>query len=288
MHRLLTALTALSLLLGCSAPTGGQHAALTGLASEAFSVPEAFGHVRHLAGRIGPRTAGSKGYLRAVRYVRADLDAAGWSTQLMGFGLGRRGRSWNVVARQPGATGPPSVLIGAHLDTVEGSPGGNDNASGVAVMLELARNLGTADVPGLALVAFGAEEFQPDGRHHIGSQVFVNRMSRAEREAMEVMVSADMIGKVRPYIVGRLAGTSRAAVRAVVDAAHRQGIRARGQALEDISDHGPFAKAGIPAAFLWTGFEPNHHLPSDVVKNCQRRALGRGGAILAELVETLL
>lgn len=155
-------------------------------------------------------------------------------------------------------------------------------------MLELARILGTTDVPGLALVAFGAEEFQPDGRHHIGSQVYVNRMSQAERDAMEVMVSADMIGKVRPYIVGRLAATSRSAVRAVVDAARRQGIRAHGRALGDISDHGPFARAGIPAAFLWTGFEPNHHQPSDVVKNCRRPALGRGGAVLGQLVETLL
>lgn len=278
---------ALSLALAPSPPTAAQQAPAEG-STEAFSVPEAFGHVRYLAGRIGPRAAGSKAYRRAVRYVRADLAASGWATQLMAFPLGQGGRSWNVVARQPGATEPPSVLIGAHLDTVEGSPGGNDNASGVAVMLELARILGTAEVPGLALVAFGAEEFQPDGRHHIGSQAYVDRMSRAERKAMEIMVSADMIGKVRSYIVGRLAGTSRAAVRAVVDAAHREGIRAHGQALGDISDHGPFATAGIPAAFLWTGFEPNHHQPSDVVKNCRRRALGRGGAILGELIETLL
>lgn len=223
-----------------------------------------------------------------MRYAQADLAASGWSTELMAFRLGQGGRSWNVVARQPGASEPPTVLIGAHLDTVVGSPGGNDNASGVAVMLELARILSTTDVPGLALVAFGAEEFQPDGRHHIGSQVYVNRMSQAERDAMEVMVSADMIGKVRPYIVGRLAATSRSAVRAVVDAARRQGIRAHGRALGDISDHGPFARAGIPAAFLWTGFEPNHHQPSDVVKNCRRPALGRGGAVLGQLVETLL
>jgi hypothetical protein len=51
------------------------------------------------------------------------------------------------------------LLIGAHLDTVPGSPGGNDNASGVAALLESARVLAAAPPEGLALVAFGAGRF---------------------------------------------------------------------------------------------------------------------------------
>jgi Peptidase family M28 len=58
--------------------------------------------------------------------------------------------------------------------------------------------------------------------------------------------------------------------------------------LGDISDHGPFALAGMPAAFLWTGFEPNHHQPTDVVRNVAPRSLRRSGEALLELVDRVL
>jgi len=251
-----------------------------------FSAESAFDHVRRLAGRIGPRPAGSAGYQRAVRYVEGAFVALGYETRRPGFPLPQGGRSWNVVARWPGS-GPDQLLIGAHLDTVQGSPGGNDNASGVAVLVELARVLAEGDgpPPGLALVAFGAEESQPDDGHHIGSQAHVDRMDADQRDALELMVSADMIGKARPFIVGNLEGTPRSAARILVRTAREVGLRANLRTLGDISDHGPFALAGIPAAFLWTGDEPNHHQPTDVVRNVARRALARAGALLLALVE---
>jgi aminopeptidase YwaD len=193
------------------------------------------------------------------------------------------------VARWPG-DGEVRLLIGAHLDTVDGSPGGNDNASGVAVLLEAARVLTETGGPpsGLALVAFGAEEFQPGGTHHLGSDAYVDRMAPADRASLEMMVSADMIGKVRPFISASLQGTPRRAARVLARSARAAGFRATVRALGDISDHGPFARAGMPAAFLWTGFEPNHHLPTDVVRNCRPRALVRAGAVLLRLIEERL
>jgi hypothetical protein len=138
--------------------------------SQTFSADAAFVHVRRLAGRIGPRPAGSKAYRRAVRYVRTEFTTLGYETALQRFPLPQGGRSWNVVATAPG-DGSIRLLLGAHLDTVPGSPGGNDNASGVAAVLEAARVLaGAPSIDGLALVAFGAEEFQPQGGHHIGSE----------------------------------------------------------------------------------------------------------------------
>jgi aminopeptidase YwaD len=251
-----------------------------------FSSGSAFGHVRRLAGRIGPRPAGSRAYRRAVRYVRGQLASLGYTTVLQRFRLPQGGRSWNVVATS--AADPIRLLIGAHLDTVGGSPGGNDNASGVAVLLEVARILAGTTTEGLTLVAFGAEEFQPVGGHHIGSEVFVNRMSGAERASLELMVSADMIGKPRSFIVGRLRRSPAGAAREVAQAARASGSRASVRILGDISDHGPFALAGMPAAFLWTGFEPNHHLPTDVPRNVAKRSLGRAGRALLELIDRVL
>jgi hypothetical protein len=245
----------------------------------------AYAHVRRLAGRIGPRPAGSAAYRRAATYVRGRFEALGYEVGRQGFPLPQGGRSWNLVARWPGAT-EDRLLIGAHLDTVPRSPGGNDNASGVAVLLEVAALVAAGGPPpGLALVAFGAEEVQPGGEHHLGSQAYVDHMSAGERNALEMMVSADMIGKVRRYTAGALRGTARRAARILAGAARAEGFRARVRVLGDISDHGPFALAGMPAAFLWTGWEPNHHRPTDVARNCRPRALVRGTAVLLRLVQ---
>jgi Peptidase family M28 len=258
------------------------------LAAGPFSSDAAFAHVRRLAGRIGPRPAGSPAYRRAVRYVDGELTGLGYATRLQRFPLPQGGRSWNVIATSPTSTAV-RLLIGAHLDTVAGSPGGNDNASGVAVLLEIARALaGSTSTDGLALVAFGAEEFQPKGGHHIGSDAYVDRMTAAEHDELEIMVSADMIGKVRPLIAGRLRGTSPGAARELARAARASGTRAAVRTLGDISDHGPFALAGMPAAFLWTGFEPNHHRPTDVVRNVAPRSLRRSGEALLELIDRVL
>jgi hypothetical protein len=282
---------ALSLLAGMAVwvavPSPSSRVAAQIQPAEAFSTEDAMGHVRRLAGGIGPRPAGSAAYRRAMQYVRTEFDGLGYDTSIQGFRLPQGGRSWNVVAL-PADQDEVHLLLGAHLDTVRGSPGGNDNASGVAVLLELARILAPAPVPGLALVAFGAEEFQPVGGHHIGSAAYVHRMSPSERDALEVMVSADMVGKARPFIAAHLRGTAVAGARELARAVRASGSRASVRTLGDISDHGPFALAGMRAAFLWTGDEPNHHRPTDAVKNVAPRALRRSGEALLALIDRVL
>ena len=205
----------------------------------------------------------------------------------MPFRLPQGGRSWNVVARAPDATEPPSLIIGAHYDTVPGSPGANDNASGIGAMLEAAvKPTVASNEQTIAFVAFGAEEYQAStGRHHVGSAAYVRAMDEAERDALAAMVSVDMIGKVRRFIVARLAGSKRGGSRLLAQAVRDAGLRPRVRVLADISDHGPFARAGMPAAFLWTGDEPNHHEPTDRVRNVSDRALDRAVRVLRRLVE---
>jgi hypothetical protein len=251
-----------------------------------FSSWRAMHHVRVLAGRIGPRPAGSRAYRRAVGYVVAELESYGYEARRMKFRVGPNVRSSNVVARWPGG-GSHAVLIGAHLDTVRRSPGANDNGSGVGTMLELARFFaGRPQAPSVRFVAFGAEEYQPNGKHHIGSAAYVRRMDGSDRAELEVMVSVDMMGKRRPFIVGWIGIGPRTGVRAVVSAAQRVGVPAGSERLGDWSDNGPFERAGMPAAFLWTGFEPHHHEPTDRVRNVDRAALRRAGRLLIELIRT--
>ncbi len=249
--------------------------------------PTALDHVRVLAHDIGPRPAGTRSDRRASRYIQTWFEELGYTSTRRRFTLPQGGHSWNVIARVPGAPTASPIVIGAHYDTVAGSPGANDNASGVGVLIDLADALrNSPHASSVTLVAFGAEEFQPGtGKHHVGSDAYVRRMSDADRDALRAMVSADMVGKARRFIVARLAGSRRGASRLLADAVRSEGMRPKVRVLGDISDHGPFARAGMPAAFLWTGDEPNHHQPSDRMRNLDRRALPRALRVLFAFVE---
>jgi len=247
-----------------------------------FRQRAAMRHLHRIVG-FGPRPAGSPSYLEASRYVRRRLDRLGFRTKVQRFPLPQGGRSRNVVAWFAGR-GRAKVLLGAHLDTVAGSPGANDNASGVAVLLALARAAAEASpAPRVRIVAFGAEERQPNGDHHLGSKAYTRRMPAQHRNALRVMVSVDMIGKAVPLTVGWTESRNDAVVE-VLEAAAVAGVQADDLEVGDISDHVPFERAGMAGALLWSGFEPNHHQPTDVVSNVQPRALRRSGRLLAELL----
>jgi len=142
-----------------------------------FDRDRALRHVRLLAGRIGPRLATGPAFREAAAYVERRLALAGYDVSRQRFGV-PAGDSWgvpvaagtslNLVATPPGFDpGSPHRVVGAHLDTVAVAPGAEDNASGVAVLLELARlasSVGTR-LPAV-LVAFGGEEPRGPGDDH--------------------------------------------------------------------------------------------------------------------------
>jgi aminopeptidase YwaD len=253
----------------------------------AFSEDSAHRHVEKLAGGIGPRPAGSPAYRGATRYVLAELEQLGYRVRRLPFRLPQGGRSWNVAASWPGS-GPPNVILGGHLDTVPGAPGGNDNASGVAVLLELARILaGTDEVAGIRLVAFGAEERQPTGDHTVGSTDYARGLGHLVRQGIEAMVSVDMVGKDRRFVFGWLGEGSRRAAALLRRAGDDANLPGKVRVVGDVSDHSPFARAGIPAALLWTGDEPNHHQPSDTVRNVDPGSLTNSGRVLLAFLKLL-
>ncbi len=121
---------------------------------------------------------------RARAYIDQALQAAGWTTQLHPFEGGI-----NLYANRAGThPGSGSILLGAHYDTVENSPGADDNATSVATVLEAARLLGaqlmTRD---LTLVFFDSEE-----SGLLGSQAFVDQI--VQKETTQAAVILDMVG----------------------------------------------------------------------------------------------
>jgi len=117
------------------------------------------GHVEQLAGSIGERNVWRAHALAAAaRYVRSQWEAQGLEVSAQGYRVeGQLCENLEVEFGGEGAGG--IVLVGAHYDTVQGSPGANDNASGVAGLIEIARLLrGAAAARTIRLVAFVNEE----------------------------------------------------------------------------------------------------------------------------------
>lgn len=152
-------------------------------------------HVQRLAGDIGERNLWHYEALTAAAdYIERDLAQSGYRPA--GEAFASRGKAVrNIVAEKPGATRPEEILlVGAHYDSVLGSPGANDNASGVAALLELARLLADQRLPRtLRFVAFVNEEppfsFSPE----MGSLVHA-AAARERGDRIAAMLSLETIG----------------------------------------------------------------------------------------------
>jgi Zn-dependent M28 family amino/carboxypeptidase len=214
-----------------------------------------------LVARTGPRPAGSAAEAAARELLAVTWAATGWRVTTEAFPLPQGGESANLVAwRGEDPRAAEHVVVGSHIDTVAGSPGANDNASGIGVLVALADELADEDVGPLVLVAFGAEENQPSTprEHHIGSEAY----AAVYADRVTAMLSVDMIAHgSSTCLCWYRNGPSALAeeLRALTDEGFH--VEARG----DISDHVPFAARGVPAALLWTGRSPGYHGPGDTV-----------------------
>ncbi|GGR80772.1 M28 family peptidase [Deinococcus sedimenti] len=170
----------------------------------------------------------------------------------------------NLVARR--ANGQAQVIYGAHLDSVPGASGANDNASGVLAVLDLARRAaGTPEAERAWFALFDAEELGL-----IGSRQFV-RTYAYPMEQTRAMINLDMVGvNAEPLGVAAtedllpLIRAARPGLREFDDAA--QSTRetfGRSPATTGLSDHAAFKAVRIPAAFLHRGLDGHYHTPQD-------------------------
>jgi aminopeptidase YwaD len=251
-----------------------------------FSKKRAMKDVRHLAGKLGVRVRTSRAERKAARYIAQRFRSMGYNVNVQKFHVDD-GVSRNVVAWWPGSRRYP-FIVGGHLDTVPDSPGANDNASGVAVILENARLFaGTRQAEWVRFVAFGSEEYGTDGRHHVGSEKFVRRQGRTGRRRLPGMVSVDMVADGRPLIVGNSGIAEDSVAKMLYRDLKRAKIGVTYQTTCDCSDNGPFERAGIPAGFMYSGDEPDYHASTDTPANLKPRDLERSGRALRAVIERL-
>jgi Zn-dependent M28 family amino/carboxypeptidase len=149
-------------------------------------------HLQQLVRDRNPYFA-TEGHFYVQEYIRQQWAQWGTVEAFEFTAINRIHRNW--VLNLPGSNGTiasphqPIVLIGAHFDTVPGSPGADDNATGVAVLLELARLLKAqpAHYP-IRLVAFDLEEHGLQGSRH-----YVTYLQQ-QRQPLRLMISLEMLG----------------------------------------------------------------------------------------------
>ncbi|WP_392534874.1 M28 family peptidase [Nostoc sp. C117] len=117
-------------------------------------------------------------------YITTELTKLGWKPKLEKFSNGV-----NIFAERVGTNkATRAILVGAHYDTVAFSPGADDNASGVAVVLEVARLFGSRPTPRTLQLAF----FDKEEAGLLGSQAFVSKTSRLQN--LDGAIVMDMVG----------------------------------------------------------------------------------------------
>jgi Zn-dependent M28 family amino/carboxypeptidase len=152
-------------------------------------------HVETLAGAIGERNVFRPEGLAAARdYIEATWRAQGYAVGAQEYEA--RGVSCaNLEVSRPGAGRPGEILLfGAHYDSVRACPGANDNGSGVAALLEIARRF-AALRPALTVrfVAFVNEEPPFFMTRRQGSAVYA-KAARARGDDIRLMVSLETLG----------------------------------------------------------------------------------------------
>ena len=213
----------------------------------------------------GPRPAGEPGAEAvAQRFVAAALEKLGYRVVLQRVDLPNGRSTRNVVGL---SSGRPKVVIVAHLDGVRGSPAANDNASGVAVLLELAASL--RGEPGVLVAATGGEERVVTGsRVHLGSLRLVRGISPQARRGVRLAVALDMVGVgTRLHVRGIERQPNRSA-RLLLSRGGSTYLRDDGD-----SDHAELTRNGLPAAWLEWRTDACWHESCDVARRVDARKL---------------
>src|SRR5512143_60610 len=239
---------------------------------------------------FGSRVPGTEGHARVEKWIGEELTKAGWQVEVQQTeALGHPVH--NIVAKRSDAS--PQIVIGAHYDSrmfadhdpdpaqhSKPVPAANDGASGVAVLLELARSLPKETVP-VWLVFFDAED---NGRIEgwdwiLGSREFVKNNSSIQPRAAIVV---DMIGDadLNIYKERNSNPTLTDAIWAVA-----KGLGYERQFIPDykfsmIDDHTPFLEAGIPAVDIIDFDYPYWHTVQDTPDKVSAESLQAVGATL--------
>lgn len=261
-----------------------------------FNADNAMQHISYLSEDIGPRVAGTEFEKEAAEYIKNELERLGYDVSVQEFGIRNdQQTSQNVIAvkKPEGVQNPEIIYVTAHYDSVPGSPGANDNASGTATMLEIARIM--KDFPTnkeIRFIAFGSEEIGL-----VGARSYASQLTQDEIDRSLGAFNLDMVGTAwepatqlyvnvvdgQPNLVWQYAKV--AADKLNND---RLFLYQRGA-----SDHVAFYEVGIDAAnFIWrepgtANLEPYYHTPEDKIEHISPEKIQMVGELIYTAVTDL-
>lgn len=147
-----------------------------------------FNHLKQITRERDPYVS-SGGHFLVKEYIKEEL--AQWGEIKIHDFLVRGNKHQNLILHLPAKNqqNTPPILIGAHYDGVPGTPGADDNATGVAVLLELAAYFAANPLKyPLQIVAFDMEEYGL-----LGSTAYADYL-KSQRQALRLMISLEMLG----------------------------------------------------------------------------------------------
>lgn len=210
------------------------------------------------------------------RFVTSEFEKMGVSSVMQEYEVhGVRVR--NVIGTIPGDE--RVIIVGAHHDRVEGSPGADDNASGVAVLLDVAERFRARPVkPTLLFIAFGGEELGTLG------SIYYGRNPVLPLDRTIAMINMDMVGRLRKALAVIGVDTAKEWNEFLDRAALEDLPMKRGKGGVGPSDHTPFYLADIPVLHLLTGAHSDYHKSTDTVDKLNVAGMSR----IADFVERLV
>ena len=190
--------------------------------------------------------------------------------------------SQNVVAEKQG-TGSSNrvVILGGHYDTVPDVPGANDNGSGTAAIITIAREIAEKSYPfTVRFIAFGSEELGL-----VGSSFYVDSLSSEEKENIIAMLNLDALGTGDE---GGVLGDSDLTAEVIIYGRdHGIDVRRSFGLSGGSSDHVPFDDAGIPIIFFLAEDFSRIHTPDDTLEFVQPELMGNSAALAIALLDAL-
>ena len=257
-----------------------------------FSIENLKGHVQNLQFDRNPYDHFQE-LEKAAQYIHNEFSKVGLRVWEESFQW--EGKSYNnIVAEKKGIGSPEKIFIlGAHYDTAPNSPGADDNASALAVLLEVARNIQRIHLGStIRLIAFNLDEYG-----YIGSTHYAER-AKGEGEKIIGMISLEMVGfthsrqnypsyinpKYYPNVGDFIGIIGNEKSKALLDKVYQSFrihipqlptellfVPGNGEGIEEarLSDHSSFWDHGFPALMITdTAFlrNPNYHLPSDTME----------------------
>jgi len=233
----------------------------------------AYAHVNYLSGQLGVRVTGTPNELAAREYIAAEFEDMGYEVEIQPFTFNRNEQTYtsaNIIATKRGKI-DQTVILGAHYDSVpeivcedisEASSGAGDNASGVAVMLEVAEILSSYKTHGtIKFIAFGAEEMGLKG-----SLYYAENMTAKDINDTVTMIDLDSVGVGDFfYVYSGIDDNPGWARDLALAIGQRMGYDLRTSpeseffeygTTGDWSDHVPFRLLGIPIAYFeWMNWD---------------------------------